>query len=104
MVDLSVRSKEVSMLPAQVAALGVASATHDQMMTDDMKKRARETSAEEIDIDSSHRSYIPAVGQPYPVAPVKGSAASTRALGELCRLLRADLPPSTPCHVGGRGV
>ena len=32
------------------------------------------------------------------------------SLGELCRLLRADLPLSTPClvalaaHVGGKGV
>ena len=41
--------------------------------------------------------------------PVARMVAS-RALGELCRLLRADLPPSKPClvapaaHVGGRGV
>ena len=41
-----------------------------------------------------------------PVARMVGS----RALCELYRLLRADLPPSTPClvapaaHVGGRGV
>ena len=41
--------------------------------------------------------------------PPAARMVASRALGELCRLLRADLPPSTPClvapaaHVGGRG-
>ena len=46
------------MLPAQAAALGVTSATHDQMETDETKKRAREASTDGTDVDGDHRSYI----------------------------------------------
>ena len=42
--------------------------------------------------------------------PPAARMVASRALGGLCWLLRADLPPSTPClvapaaHVGGRGA
>ena len=35
------------MLPAQTAVLGVASSTHDHMDTEEMKKRARDVSADD---------------------------------------------------------
>jgi hypothetical protein len=54
------------MLAAQAEVQRVAPAMHDQMETDEMKKRAREASADEIDVDGDHRAYIPAVGQPQP--------------------------------------
>ena len=53
------------MLPAQAAALGVAPTTHDQMETDDTKKRARDAATDVSDVDD-RRSYIPPVGQPQP--------------------------------------
>ena len=39
------------MLPVQAVALGVAPVTHDQMETEEMKKRGREASIDETDVD-----------------------------------------------------
>ena len=55
------------MLAAQADVQRVAPAMLDQMSTDEMKKRAREASTDDIDVDGDKRSFIPAVGESQPL-------------------------------------
>ena len=54
------------MLAAQAEVQRVAPAMHDQMDTEEMKKRGREANTDDIDADGEYRSYVPAVGQSQP--------------------------------------